>query len=269
MANVNYIYERESFVRHARENRYTGDEILLWNALFTIFNERAMRNGQVWPDGFIRITNKELLSWLPYGESTLNRARGTLVNPTQHQPTLVDYVKGKRNTDIPQYRMRWFSITDGRYTSSCYLQNEGNMSGNASGNVHVNMSGNMQGNPLGNMGDINTKRIPDEYGIPETEIPLDDEDETDAYASATETVRECFGLYFGREANPAEAEAIAKAAVQNGITTPSLIRRVMRTAAENAPRTPSAYVETLCREWGKKIKQWERDGYPEPTAAEC
>ena len=141
MATVNYIVERESFIRHARDNGYTGNEQLLWYALFTIFNERANRNMQVWPDGFIRISNKELLSWLPFGENTLIQTRGSLVNPSKHQPLLVEYIKGKRNADMPQYKMHWFSMEN----DSGYL----NSSGNTGGNV--------RGNTTGNTRDINIK----------------------------------------------------------------------------------------------------------------
>lgn len=149
MAYVNYIIERESFARHARDNGYTGNEQLLWYALFTIFNERASRNAHVWPDGFIRISNKELLSWLPFTENTLIQIRGEMVNPAKHNPPLVEYLKGKRNADMPQYKMRWFSVAPENDLG--YLNARGNMGGNIGGSF----GGNTGGNPRGNMGDIN------------------------------------------------------------------------------------------------------------------
>lgn len=99
MANVNYITEREAFVRHARDNGYSGNEQLLWYALFTIANERAMRNGGLWPDGFIRVTNKELLSWLPFSENTLLAVRADMINPAKHSPVLFEYIKGRKNSE--------------------------------------------------------------------------------------------------------------------------------------------------------------------------
>lgn len=152
MAYVNYITERESFIRHARDNGYTGNEQLLWHALFTIFNERAGRNAFAWPDGFIRISNKELLSWLPFTEKTLVPVRADLVNPNRHQPVLVEYLKGRRNAEMPQYKMRWF--TEHTENPQSYRNLQGNMGGNLRGNMGDNMEGNPWGNTGSNMGDI-------------------------------------------------------------------------------------------------------------------
>lgn len=149
MANVNYITEREAFVRHARDNGYSGNEQLLWYALFTIANERAMRNGGLWPDGFIRVTNKELLSWLPYSENTLLAVRADMINPAKHSPVLFDYIKGRKNSEAPQYRMRYFSA--GQVAGADNL----NFGGNIGGNVEGNTGGNLRGNAGGNIGDIN------------------------------------------------------------------------------------------------------------------
>lgn len=140
---MNYILERERFVRIARDDHYSGNEQLLWNALFTIFNERAGRNGGEWPDGFIRITNKELLSWLPFTENTLNPARAMLVNREKHSPVLVEYIKGRKNDAAPQYKMNYVSVND--YRKIC---------GNNGGNSEGNNDGNPHGNDYGNAGDI-------------------------------------------------------------------------------------------------------------------
>ena len=159
--DVNYINERESFVRHARDNGYTGNEQLLWYALFTIFNERAGRNGGVWPDGFIRITNKELLSWLPFTENTLHKVRADMINQQKHDPVLFDYLKGKKNTDAPQYKMHYFP-------DKSYRNSRGNIGGNMQGNNGGNMGGNMQGNNGGNNGG-NIGAINNKLNINDTE----------------------------------------------------------------------------------------------------
>lgn len=145
---VNYITERESFARHARDNGYTGNEQLLWYALFTIMNERASRNGFVWSDGFVRIANKEILSWVPFSENTLLQVRADMINPAKHNPPLFEYLKGKRNADMPQYKMRYF--TPLVENAESYRNSRGNTGGNAGGNPW----GNTGGNAGGSMGDI-------------------------------------------------------------------------------------------------------------------
>lgn len=152
MANVNYIVERESFMRHARDNGYTGNEQLFWYALFTIFNERASRNTFVWPDEFISVSNKELLSWLPFTENTLMQVRGDFVNPNKHDPVLVEYRKGRKNDTMPQYRMRWFSthMPQCETVDDFYLNPRGNIGGKVGGNI----GGKTGGNVRGNIGDI-------------------------------------------------------------------------------------------------------------------
>ena len=145
---VNYIIEREAFARHARDNGYTGNEQLFWYALFTIFNERASRNGFVWADGFVRIANKEILSWVPFTENTLMQVRADMVNPAKHSQPLIEYLKGRRNADMPQYKMRYFTPLAENMES--YLKPRGNIGGNVGGNTW----GNMGGNTGGNMGDI-------------------------------------------------------------------------------------------------------------------
>lgn len=147
---VNYITECEAFIRHARDNGYSGSAQLLWRALFTIFNEHARRNGGDWPDGFIRVSNKELLSWLPFTENTLIATRAEMVNPKRFNPILFDYIPGKKSTEMPQYRLHYFS-------PDAYLNSRGNMGGNVGGNPGGSLGGNMRGNPGGNIGDIYNK----------------------------------------------------------------------------------------------------------------
>lgn len=120
--HVNYISECETFIRHARDHCLSGNEQLLWRALFTICNEHAGRAGGSWPEEYIRITNKELLSWLPFSENTLTSVRAEMVK--KYDQPLFDYIRGVKNTDAPQYRMR--------YLTAC-PKSGGNMEGNVEG----------------------------------------------------------------------------------------------------------------------------------------
>lgn len=100
MAIVSYIRECEAFIRRASDENITSQERLLYYALLHVFNARAQ--GNLWPDGFIEVANRTLLSFVPYGESALNEARNRLV-----QRGYVEYRKGIRHSRTPAYRMRY------------------------------------------------------------------------------------------------------------------------------------------------------------------
>ena len=108
MAIVSYIRECEAFIRRASDENITGQERLLYYALLTVFNARAQ--GNRWPDGFIEVANRTLLSFVPYGENALIEARNRLA-----QRGLVDYRKGLRNSRAPAYRMRYLALRPDAY----------------------------------------------------------------------------------------------------------------------------------------------------------
>ncbi len=261
MANVNYIVERETFARHARDNGYTGNEQLFWYALFTIFNERANRNAHVWPDGFIRITNKELLSWLPFTENTLNLVRASMINPAVHQPVLVEYIKGRRHEVVPQYKMNWFTPqtqADDLPADDFYLNSRGNMGGNAGGNMRGNAGGMMGGILGGDMGDIsiNINNTLRKTQVNQTAVfSFGNEDDNEdkeafrAYERAKAQIRHTFGRAFGRMPTPAEENGIARDA-QLSHTLP-LVHKAVELAAYNGAKNPAGYIGAVCQEWGQ------------------
>lgn len=142
MASVNYVRENIAFIEYASDNNVTANERLLWYALLHIFNMRA--EGTCWPDGLIPVSNKRLLSFLPYKEDSLFEARNRLA-----QRGIIKYKAGQKNTQNPMYAMVYFSISG---ASNPILA--GNMQGNIPGNVQGNMQGNIQGNVPGNDPDI-------------------------------------------------------------------------------------------------------------------
>lgn len=101
MIQVNYIAEMEAFIVYASHNGLSANERTLWYALFHLANERAKAAG--WPDGFIPVSNKILLSLVPFSENTLPGVRNRLA-----QRGLIEYSKGKRKEANPCYRMRYF-----------------------------------------------------------------------------------------------------------------------------------------------------------------
>ena len=134
---VNYVREHEWFIEYAADERLTPNEQLLWYALMHIFNMRA--EGSEWPDGFIRITNDRLFTYLPIKWDAMAKARNTL-----KQRGLIDFRNGNRNKIAPEYKIIWFY-------PQCYPFK----TDNTGGNEGCNTGGNEGGNPWGNTGDIN------------------------------------------------------------------------------------------------------------------
>ena len=65
MPKVNYITEHRAFIRYASDERITANEFILYEALFELFNERAVCN--VWPDGFVPLPNGKVLALTVWG----------------------------------------------------------------------------------------------------------------------------------------------------------------------------------------------------------
>lgn len=164
---VNYIREHEAFIEYASDNGLSANERLVWYALIHIFNSRAQ--GKVWADGFIRIANKRLLSFLPMQFDAMAKARNAL-----KQRGLIEYEQGQRNKDMPMYRMKFFSAepsddpnnpdhvenpvensVDNSAGRLVYPLKTDNMQGNTGGNIR----GNIEGNIRGNIGDMIHRRI--------------------------------------------------------------------------------------------------------------
>lgn len=103
MPIVNYVREHMAFIEYASDNGLSGTERTLWYALIHIFNQRA--NGGIWPDGFIRINNDRLMSYMPCGFDAMAKARNSLV-----QRGLLTYVRGHKNTEVPMYQMHYLTV---------------------------------------------------------------------------------------------------------------------------------------------------------------
>lgn len=137
MASVNYVKENITFMEYAADNNVTANERLLWYALIHVFNMHA--EGACWPDGFIPISNKRLLSFLPFAEDSFIRARNRLA-----QRGIIKYKAGQKNTQNPMYAIVYFSTN-----WDVNPENAGNVQGNIGGNIQGNARGNAQGNAGG------------------------------------------------------------------------------------------------------------------------
>ena len=232
MCYVNYVRESMAFMEYASDERISGSERLLWQALFHIMNQRA--KGSDWPEGFISIPNARILFYASFGEDTLVAARNKL-----KQRGLIDFTPGKKNKAAPQYKMNYFSAE----LSTGNAQNVDGMpnySGNVSGNIQGNIGGNISGNTRGNAPDIYVNL----YGNP-NRSPCEDEDiRLVLIKGGTEAYRK----HFGKE--PAAAEIASMAKIMAGTDMDDeLLAEAIKIAAEAGASHPLMYVRTLLRDW--------------------
>ena len=271
MPFVNYVKENIAFIEYAADNSLRPNEILVWQALFHIMNQRA--NGNYWPDGFIRVKNDRLLTYAPIGFDSLARARNSLA-----QRGLISYKPGKKNAEVPMYELHYLTAAvnpqmhdspvdnaaDSGFYPVCYPQFADNMGGN----MRDNMGGNMRDNTGGKLSHQNinvtyTGTKPNGYSDDEE----DDEDEqprgrarmgddwTDEdeesfkrLAALTEEATRAIRQNFGRDATPAEAQEIARYANMNGFGPEMLLKAVRKSALMGA-RTPLTYVLKILHDW--------------------
>lgn len=270
MPFVNYVREHNAFIEYAADNGLRPNEILVWESLFHIMNQRA--NGNYWPDGFIRVKNDRLLTYAPIGFDSLSRARNALA-----QRGLISYRPGKRNTDVPMYELHYLTAAsipepvdnpvDNFGYSECYPQFADNMGYNMGGNMGYNIRDNMGGNIGYQYININNKPK-------ETETYIDDDDEDDVgitrgrarayerlhvvenqndeYAAAdaalADAAAKAVKTYFGREATPAEARSMAICARLSGFG-PDMLSKALQIAATQGARVPGAYIRRILSEW--------------------
>lgn len=119
MPIVNYVNESKAFMEYAADNGLSGNEMLVWLALFHVMNQRA--NGVNFPDGFIRVKNDRLLTYAPMGYDALSRARNGLI-----QKGLISYVSGRRNQVQPMYEMHYLTA------NNSFVRDDGDNSGDNS-----------------------------------------------------------------------------------------------------------------------------------------
>lgn len=258
---INYVREINGFNRYANDNLVSGSERLLWFGLMDCINSYYAK-GSDWPDGFITIPNKRLLSHVPFGEDALLDARNRL-----KQRGLIECKPGQRNKTAPQYRVRYFSCMEFSTGFPQSAENNpektgnapDNMPGNIRGNTPDNMQGNIRGNApdnwRGNMPDINPNvNVYHNADVNEDRNFLYDDEDEDAEeimrarAHMREAAAAAIKRHFGRDATPSEAEQIARMAQVLDIPQP-LLDRAARTAAQFGARSPARYISELLREY--------------------
>lgn len=137
MPIISYINECKAFCDFAGEERLSDSEVVLWHALFNLFNLRAASSN--WPEGFLPLTNAKVLSMTPWGSGNpavekLRRTRDRLI-----QRGLIAYEPGERRKRAPMYQLRYFHPgADDGFTPNNKVKGVGNQQGNHEGNVQGN-----------------------------------------------------------------------------------------------------------------------------------
>lgn len=254
MATVNYVREHERFIEYASNEGLSANEMLLWYGLMHVFNQRA--EGFEWPDGFIRIKNDRLLTYLPFGWDALARARNRL-----KQRGLIDYRNGNRNTDVPSYKMIYFY-------PQCYPFK----TDKSADNIGDNIGGKSADNIRDNMGDIYTININKDETYTQTEDLNDDHEEDDVIPRARtrewtaagpepepdpifdrkareEAVRKSYAMNIGRMPYPAEVEKLVAGSWVARMSA-DMVARAIQVAGQNGAAKPAAYALSVMDEWG-------------------
>jgi len=129
VVRVNYVRECRAFQAAAGERQITANEVVLWHALFELFNRKA--EGDRWPDGFLPFSNAQLLALTPFGSGDsgteiLRRAREKLV-----KRGLIRYRPGQRRSRMPEYSLVYFCAEPLSATESAQQNRAGIDSGPA------------------------------------------------------------------------------------------------------------------------------------------
>ena len=239
---VNYVREHERFIEYAADERVPANVQLLWYALMHIFNQRA--EGAEWPDGFIRITNDRLFTYLPIKWDAMAKARNAL-----KQMGRIDFRNGNRNKAAPEYRIIPFY-------PPCYPFKTDNNGGNTGGNTGGNQWGNTGDNP----GDININ-INNNETKPKQHYDDDDEDddviragageEDDPIADRQERARKIGAAFFGAFGRKAYSNEVLRLVVMSwrmGMSA-EMVALALGIAAGAGARSPVDYCAEILAEW--------------------
>ena len=263
MPCVNYVREHMTFIEHAQDIGLSGNEQLLWYALVHILNQRSI--GSNWPDGYIRIANKRLLALLPIGFDAMAKARNGLM-----QAGLLEYKKGRKNSECPMYRLRYLTCPDypqvhdpdededdqpvdnlGKTSFYPFLTDKTQGKNDFYPFLADKTQGKTGGKTQGKTANNNKLNL----NLNETDMCEEEDEEEEEYAREdsvmqrnVNAVHSALQDHYGRDALPAEARRIALMAT-NLHLEPDLIDTAIEQAALAHAQNVFAYCATLFSEW--------------------
>lgn len=225
MATVSYIAEHRAFIARAIDERMSFSERALWEAIFTLMNEKAC--GADWPDGFISLDNLRVMLYMGTRSlSTLQNARNGL-----KQRGLIDYKSGKRREAAPMYKLNYLTVQEPGFAPG-FTPKKGAKHGAITGAI------------------TGAKPVTYNQTIDldiDTDSFVDEEDADDDRHACARVAAGVYPAVLGREATPAEAQVIANAAI--GANCKRLIAPAIERASAAGARNVVRYVCALFRDW--------------------
>lgn len=237
---VNLLREYSRFIVYAHDESLTQSEQCLWYALVQIINRHG--DGSEWPDGYIRITKKQLDTLYTASWDTMARARNGL-----KQHGLLDFRNGSRNKEAPEYKLFLFG-------NSYYPQNWGKNKGKPEGNGEGKPEGNGEGktpsiiNKLNMDGIINRNTDEEDDDADDISAGGRGRDALDRQRELARAVRDGFREIFGRVPYSGEVDSLVRAAKLWGFDG-EMVVLAMEKAARNGARNPARLALTILGEW--------------------
>ena len=126
---VNYVREREAFYDWLSFNTLSPTAQSLWNALFTIYNQKG------WPEGFVKVPDMVIRSYMHVSHDALLDARTQLKNKG-----LLDFTKGERRASSAAYKLIFFTA-DSEVCTEKADKAAVNLAGKPADKAAVNLAG--------------------------------------------------------------------------------------------------------------------------------
>jgi len=232
---VNYVREREAFYEWLTFNTLSPTAQSLWNALFTICNAKG------WPEGFVKVPDMLIRSYMHVSNDALLDARNQLKNKG-----LLEFTKGERRASAAAYKLNFFTAE----TEVC-PEKAAKGADKAADKGADKPTGKPADKGAGKGADTNKLNTNGTNSVNQSNFFDDDDEEAAAFMRAHERVRErvgaAFRANFGREPTEAELQTISLNAVN--LELEQIIHRAIETAARHGAKTPALYIASICQDW--------------------
>lgn len=239
---MNYVREREAFYDWLTFNHLSPTAQSLWNALFTIYNAKG------WPDGYVKVPDILIRSYMHVSNDALLDARNQLKNKG-----LLDFVKGDRRASAAAYKLHFFTAQ-----SDLYPEKADEEADKPADKPADKWADKKADNSAGKAADTN--KLNTNVNVTVNLNECDDEDDGGGERRAscararsredalTRNVAQSVKRHFGRNATPAEASKLAR--VGTILEMPfDLLDRAIEEAAHHGARDPASYAVALLNSW--------------------
>lgn len=238
---INYVREREAFYDWLTFNHLSPTAQSLWNALFTICNAKG------WPDGYVKVPDILIRSYMHVSNDALLDARNQLKNKG-----LLDFIKGDRRASAAAYKLHFFTVQ-----ADVCPEKAGKEADKEAAKEADKGTGKCAGNPAAKAADtykLNTN-VNLTVNLNECEDEAGEGEELRSYArecaredAVIKDVMQSIKRHCGRNATPAESAKLVR--VGGVLEMPfSLLDRAVQQAAQHGARDPVSYAITLLNDW--------------------